>query len=129
MVAHLNESKRDVATSSQDADIIVEGREDEVLNFFASNHFTLPKNKNRISAAKDSLIMHQFELPSMRFICGTMNTRKPYVLITMFNDMEDSILYRSYCNAYYSIFEFQCNTDNAVSYDQLSHTLHHRCFS
>lgn len=58
-------------TTSQRAEVKVQGSSQAVLNFCANNYLGLSDHPRVVDAAKRALDTHGFGLSSVRFICGT----------------------------------------------------------
>jgi glycine C-acetyltransferase len=65
-----------VITSTQQAEIRVQGSAKPVLNFCANNYLGLSAHPAVMDAAKSAIDTHGFGLSSVRFICGTQDLHK-----------------------------------------------------
>ena len=91
--------------SPQQAAIQVAGK--EVLNFCANNYLGLSNNPRLIKAAKDMMDKRGFGMSSVRFICGTGDLQKKLeAKIAEFFGTEDTILYSSFTDIFYSIYRY-----------------------
>ena len=109
-----------IILSPQGAEIQVgDGR---VLNFCANNYLGLANHPDLIRAAQEGLERWGFGLSSVRFICGTQDIHK--ILehkISMFLQMDDTILYTSCFDANGGLFETLLGPEDAVISDALNH--------
>ena len=113
--------KERVITSSQGADITVEGGK-EVINFCANNYLGLSANHAVIAAAKEAMDSHGFGLSSVRFICGTQDIHKELEKkLAAFLGTEDTILYAAAFDANGGVFEPLFNEQDAIISDELNH--------
>lgn len=110
-----------VITSSQDANIEVEGTKD-VINFCANNYLGLANNLDVVGAAQQTMDKWGFGLSSVRFICGTQQIHKQLEdVISDFLGMEDTILYCAAFDANGGVFEPLLDAESAIISDELNH--------
>ncbi|MDA3818481.1 MAG: glycine C-acetyltransferase [Prolixibacteraceae bacterium] len=110
-----------VITSSQDANIQVEGGKD-VINFCANNYLGLANNNDVVSAAQKTMDRWGFGLSSVRFICGTQEIHKQLEqVVSDFLGTEDAILYCAAFDANGGVFEPLLDAESAVISDELNH--------
>lgn len=111
-----------VITSSQSAEVTVQGSDRPVLNFCANNYLGLSNHPRVVNAAKHALDTHGFGLSSVRFICGTQDIHKQLeAAISEFHGTEDTILYPSCFDANAGLFEALLGPEDAVISDALNH--------
>ena len=111
-----------IITSAQGPEIMVEGRNEPVLNFCANNYLGLSSHPDMIQAAKDALDSHGFGMSSVRFICGTQDIhRELEKKIAAFCETDDTILYAACFDANGGVFEPLLGKDDAIVSDALNH--------
>lgn len=111
-----------VITSSQQAAIHVDTRQDDVLNFCANNYLGLANHPELLAAGKEGLDRYGYGMASVRFICGTQAIHKKLEQrISQFLGMEDTILYSSCFDANGGLFETLLTEEDAVISDALNH--------
>ena len=111
-----------VIVTPQSADIAVEGRKGDVLNFCANNYLGLANNQELIAAAKASYDKYGYGMSSVRFICGTQTIHKELEeALSKFLSTEDTILYSSCFDANGGLFETITTADDAIISDALNH--------
>lgn len=119
--AGLFKSER-IITSPQGPEIMVEGRDQPVLNFCANNYLGLSSHPSVIRAAKEGLDTHGFGMSSVRFICGTQDIHKTLEQkIAAFCQTDDTILYAACFDANGGVFEPLLGEEDAIVSDALNH--------
>ena len=94
----------------------------EVLNFCANNYLGLANDPRLKEAAINGIGEFGFGLSSVRFICGTQSVHKTLeAKISVFLQMEDTILYTSCFDANGGLFETLLGPQDAIISDQLNH--------
>ncbi|MBT7974932.1 MAG: glycine C-acetyltransferase [Candidatus Marinimicrobia bacterium] len=95
---------------------------DKVLNFCANNYLGLADNAELIEAGKNALDKKGYGMASVRFICGTQDIHKELESkISVFLDMEDTILYSSCFDANTGLFETLLGAEDAIISDAMNH--------
>ena len=95
---------------------------DKVLNFCANNYLGLADNAELIKAGKNALDKKGYGMASVRFICGTQDIHKELESkISVFLDMEDTILYSSCFDANTGLFETLLGAEDAIISDAMNH--------
>lgn len=111
-----------VIVTSQSADIAVEGRKGDVLNFCANNYLGLADNTRLIEAAKKAMDERGYGMSSVRFICGTQDLHKQLEkAISEYFHTEDTILYAACFDANGGLFEPLLTEEDAIISDALNH--------
>ena len=111
-----------VIVTSQSADIAVEGRKGDVLNFCANNYLGLADNSRLIEAAKKAMDERGYGMSSVRFICGTQDLHKQLEkAISEYFHTEDTILYAACFDANGGLFEPLLTEEDAIISDALNH--------
>ena len=94
----------------------------KVLNFCANNYLGLADNAELIEAGKNALDKKGYGMASVRFICGTQDIHKELESkISVFLDMEDTILYSSCFDANTGLFETLLGAEDAIISDAMNH--------
>jgi len=110
-----------IITSPQQAAINVKNGT-EVLNFCANNYLGLSNQPELVKAAQKALDKYGFGMSSVRFICGTQDIHKALEeRISMFLEMEDTILYGSCFDANGGLFDTLLGEKDAIISDALNH--------
>ena len=111
-----------VIVTPQSADIAVEGRKGDVLNFCANNYLGLADNTRLIEAAKKAMDERGYGMSSVRFICGTQDLHKQLEkAISEYFHTEDTILYAACFDANGGLFEPLLTEEDAIISDALNH--------
>ena len=111
-----------VIVTPQSADIAVEGRKGDVLNFCANNYLGLADNSRLIEAAKKAMDERGYGMSSVRFICGTQDLHKQLEkAISEYFHTEDTILYAACFDANGGLFEPLLTEEDAIISDALNH--------
>ena len=111
-----------VIVTPQSADIAVEGRKGDVLNFCANNYPGLADNTRLIEAAKKAMDERGYGMSSVRFICGTQDLHKQLEkAISEYFHTEDTILYAACFDANGGLFEPLLTEEDAIISDALNH--------
>ena len=111
-----------VIVTPQSADIAVEGRKGDVLNFCANNYLGLADNTRLIEAAKKAMDERGYGMSSVRFICGTQDLHKQLEkAISEYFHTEDTILYAAFFDANGGLFEPLLTEEDAIISDALNH--------
>ena len=111
-----------VIVTPQSADIAVEGRKGDVLNFCANNYLGLADNTRLIEAAKKAMDERGYGMSSVRFICGTQDLHKQLEkAISEYFHTEDTILYAACFDANGGLFEPLFTEEDAIISDSLNH--------
>lgn len=111
-----------IITTPQGVEIMVEGRQEPVLNFCANNYLGLSSHPNVIEAAHRALESHGYGMSSVRFICGTQDLHKQLeAKLAEFHGTEDTILYAACFDANGGVFEPLMGEEDAIISDQLNH--------
>ncbi len=111
-----------IITTPQGVEIMVEGRQEPVLNFCANNYLGLSSHPNVIEAAHRALESHGYGMSSVRFICGTQDLHKKLeAKLAEFHGTEDTILYAACFDANGGVFEPLMGEEDAIISDQLNH--------
>lgn len=111
-----------VIVTPQSADIAVEGRKGDVLNFCANNYLGLADNSRLINAAKKAMDERGYGMSSVRFICGTQDLHKQLEkAISDYFHTEDTILYAACFDANGGLFEPLLTEEDAIISDALNH--------
>ncbi len=111
-----------VIVTPQSADIAVEGRKGNVLNFCANNYLGLADNSRLIEAAKKAMDERGYGMSSVRFICGTQDLHKQLEkAISEYFHTEDTILYAACFDANGGLFEPLLTEEDAIISDALNH--------
>ncbi|MGM9853348.1 MAG: glycine C-acetyltransferase [Muribaculaceae bacterium] len=111
-----------VIVTPQSADIAVEGRKGDVLNFCANNYLGLADNTRLIEAAKKAMDERGYGMSSVRFICGTQDLHKQLEkAISEYFHTEDTILYAACFDANGGLFEPLLTEKDAIISDALNH--------
>lgn len=111
-----------IIVTPQSADIAVEGRQGEVLNFCANNYLGLADNTRLIEAAKAAMDNRGYGMSSVRFICGTQDLHKELErAISEYFHTEDTILYAACFDANGGLFEPLFDERDAIISDALNH--------
>ena len=111
-----------VIVTPQSADIAVEGRKGDVLNFCANNYLGLADNTRLIEAAKKAMDERGYGMSSVRFICGTQDLHKQLEkAISEYFHTEDTILYAACFDANGGLFEPLLTEEDAITSDALNH--------
>ena len=111
-----------VIVTPQSADIAVEGRKGDVLNFCANNSLGLADNSRLIEAAKKAMDERGYGMSSVRFICGTQDLHKQLEkAISEYFHTEDTILYAACFDANGGLFEPLLTEEDAIISDALNH--------
>ena len=111
-----------VIVTPQSADIAVEGRKGDVVNFCANNYLGLADNTRLIEAAKKAMDERGYGMSSVRFICGTQDLHKQLEkAISEYFHTEDTILYAACFDANGGLFEPLLTEEDAIISDALNH--------
>lgn len=107
---------------SSQANHVVIGDGESVINLCANNYLGLSSHPEIIQAAHEGLDRWGYGLSSVRFICGTQDIHKELEQrLSTFLQTEDTILYGSCFDANGGLFETLLGPEDAVISDQLNH--------
>lgn len=111
-----------VMTSPQQAEVHLQGRQENDINFCANNYLGLSNDQTLVATAKQALDTYGYGMSSVRFICGTQDIHKQLEMrLATFLKMEDVILYPSCFDANTGLFETLLGPDDAIISDALNH--------
>lgn len=111
-----------VMTSPQQAEVHLQGRQENDINFCANNYLGLSNDQTLVATAKQALDTYGYGLSSVRFICGTQDIHKQLEKrLSSFLKMEDVILYPSCFDANAGLFEALLGPEDAIISDALNH--------
>jgi len=114
--------KERIITTPQEAEIHVQGRTENDINFCANNYLGLSNDHSLIEKAKEALDQYGYGMSSVRFICGTQDIHKKLERrLATFLKMEDVILYPSCFDANAGLFETLLGPEDAIISDALNH--------